>query len=140
MVKPISKVWFEADFPDDTIYRDNGDEAQFSGQNVSQAIAKLLAAGGYQMTEPESWDENGWSMDAHKDGRRFWILVTAIDDYILQTKNMTWRLWPDRAAFARYLLDLHSMLSGDPRFHNLRWFADEWPPLEAEMFPIPTAR
>ena len=137
MVKLRPNVWFKADFPDDTVYDQDGNEVQFAGQNVAEAVAKTLTAYGYSMEEPESWDENGWSLNAHWKGRRFWMLVTAIDDFILQTKNMTWRLWPDRAAFVEFLLHLQAGLNADPRFSQLRWFAADWPPSEAESFAAP---
>ncbi len=137
MVKPRPNVWFAADFPDDTVYDDDGNELQFAGQNVAKAIGEILAAYGYRMEEPENEEHKGWSMNAHRNGLRFWMLVTAIDGFILQTQDMTRRLWPDRAAFPAFLRDLHAGLSADPRFSQLRWWAKEWPPEEEESFPEP---
>jgi len=39
-----------------------------------------------------------------------------------------------------YKVDAHfhgTAARGDPRFSQLRWFASDWPPTEAESFPTP---
>lgn len=137
MVKLRPNVWFEADFPDDTVYAEDGNELQFAGQAVAQAVAEMLKARGYCVDEPENEYEKGWSLNAYRQRQRFWIQVTFIDDYILQTKDMTWRLWPNRAAFIAFLSDLEGGLKSDPRFSNFRWWAKDWPPTEAESFQSP---
>ena len=136
MVKLRSNVWLKADFPDDATYEDDG-EAHFAGRNVAIAVGQMLSSHGYRVEEPESWDEKGWSLNAYRDRQRFWMLITAIDDFILQTKDTTWRLWPDRAPFVAFLLHLEAGLSADPRFSQLRWFEGAWPPTQAESFPAP---
>jgi hypothetical protein len=137
MVNPRPNAWFNADFPDDTVYDDDGNEAQFAGRNVAEAIAKILTARGYSVDVPENWDENGWWLRARGKGCSFSVLITAIEDFILQTKDMTWRLWPDRAAFVEFLRHLQAGLNADPRFSQLRWFVANWPPTEAESFADP---
>lgn len=130
-------VWFKADFPDDTIYAEDGNEIQFAGQAVARAVAELLRARGYRVDEPENEYENGWTLNAYGQGQRFWMQVTFIDDYILQTKDMTRRLWPSQAPLIAFLRHLESSLKSDPRFSNLRWWAKDWPPTEAESFEAP---
>ena len=130
-------VWFAADFPDDTVYDEDGNELQFAGQAVARAVADLLRARGYRVDEPENEMENGWSLDAYRQKQRFWMQVTLIDDYILQTKDMTWRLWPNTAAFEAFLLDLEASLKSDARFSNLRWWVKDWPPTASESFDSP---
>lgn len=137
MVKLRPNVWFKADFPDDALYAEDGNELQFAGQAVVQSVAEMLRARGYRVDEPENEHENGWSLNAYRQGQRFWIQVTFIDDYILQSKDMTWRLWPNRAAFIAFLCDLEASLKSDPRFSNLRWWVKDWPPTEAESFQSP---
>jgi hypothetical protein len=137
MVKLRPNVWFKADFPDDTVYASDGNELQFAGQAVAQAIAEMLKARGYRVDEPENEYENGWSFNAHRERQRFWMQVTFIDDYILQTIDMTWRLWPRQAGFIAFLTDVEDSLKSDPRFSNLRWWTKNWPPTEAESFRSP---
>jgi hypothetical protein len=134
-VKP--NVWFKADFPNDTVYDENGDEVHFAGQAVARAVAELLRARGYRVDEPESESFKGWSLIAYRERRRFWMLVTLIDDYILQSEDWTRRFWPKPAEFAAFLADLEAALTSDPRFSNLRWWVKDWPPTEAETFPHP---
>ena len=72
-------VWFAADFPDDTVYDEDGNELQFAGPAVARAVADLLRARGYRVDEPENEMENGWSLDAYRQKQRFWMQVTLID-------------------------------------------------------------
>lgn len=130
-------VWFKADFPDDTVYGEDGNETAFAGRAVAQAIGEMLSARGYRVEDPENEQESGWSLNVHREGQRFWMQVTFIEDYILQTKDMTWRLWPSRGAFVEFLTDLQGALEADPRFHDLRWWTKDWPPTEAESSPTP---
>lgn len=140
MVKLKPNVWFKAAFPDDTVYAEDGDEVQFAGQAVARTIAELLRARGYRVDEPENGYENGWSFDARRQRQRFWMQVTFIDGYILQSRDMTWRLWPSQAEFIAFLTDLEAALKSDPRFSELRWWAKDWPPSEAEAAPSPLDR
>ena len=137
MVRLRPNVWFKADFPNDAVYDEDGNEVQFAGQAVAQAVANLLRARGYRVSEPENGYENGWSLNAHTQGQRFWMQVTFIDDYILQTQDMTWRLWPNQAGYIALLTALDASLKSDPRFTDLRWWVKDWPPTEAESFPGP---
>lgn len=130
-------VWFKAHFPDDALYAEDGNEIQFAGQAVARAVAEMLRARGYRVEEPENEYENGWSLNAHRQGQRFWMQVTLIDDYILQAQDMTWRLWPNKAGFIAFLTDIESSLKSDSRFSDLRWWVKDWPPTEAESFASP---
>lgn len=140
MVKLRPNVWFKADFPDDTIYAEDGNELQFAGEAVALTIAGLLEARGYRVEAPENEHESGWSLNAYRGGQRFWMQLTFIDDYILQSKDMTWRLWPKTAPFIAFLGDLEGALKDDPRFSNLRWWVKDWPPAEGESSSSPFTR
>lgn len=137
MVKLIPNVWFKADFPDDTVYSEDGDEVEFAGKAVARAVAQMLTARGYRVDEPENEAESGWSLNVYRGKQRYWVQVTFIDDYILQTSDATWRLFPDRTGYVALLHDLEAGLKSDRRFSDLRWWAKDWPPSEAEIFPGP---
>ncbi len=127
MVKPRSNVEFNADFPDDTVYGEDGDELQFAGQNVAEAIAGMLVRSGYEVSTPENCYELGWEFDAIRRKSRFWVRLTKIHEFVLVSQDMTFRLWPDRRPYAEFLRSLHSALTSDPRFGRVRWFKGDLP-------------
>ncbi|MCR5874545.1 hypothetical protein LRS10_10415 [Phenylobacterium sp. J426] len=137
MVKLRPNVWFKADLPYDAIYAEDGNELQFAGQAVARVVAEMLRARGYRVDEPENQYESGWSFEAYRERQRFWLQVTFIDGYILQTQDMTWRLLPSKAAFVGFLRDLEDDLQSDPRFSEMRWWVKDWPPTADESFRSP---
>jgi hypothetical protein len=116
-----------AEFPDDAVYDDNGDETQFAGENVARTIAELLAKRGYEVAEPENCQELGWELDARRSGCRFWMRITKIQEFVIVTQDMTYRLWPNRGPYSEFLRDLHAVLGSDARFSRIRWFHDGLP-------------
>ena len=137
MVKVWPNVWFDADFPDDTVYDESGDELQFAGQAVARTIAELLQARGYELEEPQNEEHLGWSFIAYRLGESFWMLLTFIDGYILQTKDRAWRVFSRQGEYLDFLTDLEACLKSDPRFSNLRWWVKDWPPDEGESVASP---
>jgi len=125
MVKP--SVEFLAQFPDDALYDEDGDELQFAGQNVAEAIAAALTKRSYVVSEPENCAELGWEFDAQRGGCRFWIRLTKIEEFVLGTRDMTFRLWPRRPTYVEFLQDLASALADDIRFSQVKWFRDVMP-------------
>ena len=137
MAKPIGNVELLAEFPDDTVLDDNGDEIQFAGENVARTIAERLARCGYEVAEPENCHELGWELDARRSGCRFWIRITKIEAFVIVTQDMTFRLWPKRGPYAEFLRDLHTVLSSDSRFSQARWFQDVLPSEGGAWLPGP---
>ena len=137
MVKPRGSVEFLADFPDDTVYGESGDEVQFAGKNVAETVADMLTKYGYEVAAPEHCYELGWEFDARRSGCRLWIRITKIQEFVLVTQDMTYRLWPDRRPYVEFLRGLNSALGSDPRFSRIRWFNDVLPADGGKWFPGP---
>jgi hypothetical protein len=137
MVKIRENVAFLADFPDDTVYREDGDEAQFAGENVAKTLADMLIARGYGAERPENCYELGWEFDVRRDKSVFTIRVTKIEEFVLVARDRTGRPWADRNAYPTFLQDIHSILSGDPRFSRIWWFEGELPSTEDQGFSNP---
>ncbi|MFN3511463.1 MAG: hypothetical protein ACK41C_00330 [Phenylobacterium sp.] len=137
MTKPRGSVEFLAEFPDDTVYDAAGDEVQFAGANVARAIGALLTKQGYEVAAPENCQELGWEFDVRRDRSRFWLRLTKIQEFVLVTQDMTFRLWPKPGPYVQFLQDLHAQLAGDPRFSRIRWFQDVLPADGGAWFPAP---
>ena len=137
MAKLRDSVEFLADFPDDTVCDDNGDEVQFAGENVARTIAELLTKRGYEVSEPENCLEFGWELGALRSKSRFWMRITKIEEFVIVTQDMTRRLWPKREPFAAFLGDLHAVLQSDVRFSRIRWFQDALPADGGDWRPEP---
>jgi hypothetical protein len=63
--------------------------------------------------------------------------VTKIGAFVVVTQDMTSRLWPKRGPYIEFLQDLHSALSDDPRFGEIKWFQDDLPADGGKWFPGP---
>jgi hypothetical protein len=137
MAKPRESAEFLAEFPDDAVYDEDGNETQFAGENVSRAIGELLARRGYEVAAPENCDFLGWEFDAKRGGCRFWMRITKIRAFVVVTQDMTYRLWPKHGPYIEFLQDLHSVLSDDPRFGEIKWFQDDLPSDGGKGFPAP---
>jgi hypothetical protein len=124
MVKLCGNVEFRADFPDDP---EHDDETQVAAGNVAKALAEALTRIGYEVGALEDCFEQGWEFDARREGSRFWLRVTEIDEFVLMTKDMTFRLSAKLAPYAAFLRDLHSALASDARFEHIKWFRDDLP-------------
>jgi len=139
MVKFRENVAFLADFPDDTVYGEDGDEAQFAGENVAKTLVSMLTAHGYDVGTPENCYELGWEFEVRRGKSVFAIRLTKIAEFVLVARDRTWRLWPDHKPYVAFLQDLHSVLSGDVRFSRIWWFEAELPSTEDEGFSNPVS-
>jgi hypothetical protein len=137
MAKMRGSVEVLAEFPDDTVYDDDDNETQFAGENVARTVAELLTKRGYEVAEPENFQELGWEFDARRSGCRFWMRITKIQEFVVVTQDMTHRLWPRRGPYAEFLGDLHAVLSSDARFRGIKWFHDVLPADGGAWFPEP---
>ncbi len=113
-----------ADFPDDQLEKD-GEIVRPGGMGVAEAIAQLLSQAGLSVSEPSLDFEHGWEFFAEVDGRRFWVLVTDLDQTkLIQTRDVSpfaRRLFRGQAAYANFLKEMYRMLSDDARFSSVQW-------------------
>lgn len=122
---------FLTDLPDDGVENET-DILVFPGRNVAEAIGGLLRGLGYEVSEPENQEENGWDFDYYASGRRFWCQVSSYGEpFSLITEDMA-RTWTDKIfkrppspIYAEVLTRLNEALAADPRFHQVQWFSDE---------------
>ena len=122
---------FSADLPDDGVESET-DILVYLGRNVAEAIGGLLRGLGYEVSEPEDQEENGWDFDYHASGRRFWCQVSGYEEkFSLVTEDMA-RTWTDKVfkrphhpIYAEVLTRLNEAFAADPRFHEVQWFSDE---------------
>jgi hypothetical protein len=124
----ITKTAIEcvADFPDDQLEKDE-EIIRPGGRGVAIAIAELLKGVGATVSEPSLDFEHGWEFVAERDGRKFWILVTDLEQTkLIQTQDLSSlfkRLFSGQAAYVVFLGLLHRELSNDVRFRSVEWVA-----------------
>lgn len=135
-MKVLPNLECDTTLPDDGIEED-GDYVQLPGKNVAEAVGALLKARGYDVSPVKDAGLNGWDFEVERDRQRFWLLTTAIDLYIIQSKDQTTRFWPNPKPYRQFLSDLHEALSEDPRFSKIRWWKKNWPPKDGEAFARP---
>lgn len=126
------RPWAElrTDLPSDQI-DDEHDIVQFGGRGVAEAIGGLLAAQGYEVSQPEYAGEHGWEFDFHALERRFWRQVTETDRILLLCIDMTSSPFgaisrkPPHPAYVEVMTLLDRELANDPRFHDLAWYFED---------------
>ncbi len=121
LVRPCAE--FRADFPDDQI-EDEHDIVEFGGRGVAEALAGILRTAGYDVSAPEHQHEKGWDFEVTQARRRVWILVTNLEDFILQTKVYGSVFTPNGndAFHAEVLTRLNDGMAADGRFTVVQWF------------------
>ena len=141
MLQIYPNAEFAADFPDDMVEKD-GEIVQFPGRNVAEALAGMLRAKGYQPSPLLDEAQRGWSFEVPVERRRVWLLVSQIDDFILQTERHA-GLFPrmrDEEIHAEVLTALHEGMSADPRFADIKWRRYDEIQTDAPGRPAPVAR
>jgi len=129
MVKIYPNAEFEADFPDDSEEED-GDIVVFPGRNVAEAISKILERAGYECRGPLA-DSVHWGYHlAYQKRRSMWFGVSTFEDgeyhlFAEDASHLDRWLPSAKKSFVAYLRMLGRELAADPRFRNLRWFADK---------------
>ena len=119
---------FVADFPYDGI-EDDEDFIEHPGRGVTEAIAEMLRACGFEVSAPEHQFEMGWDFNVATERKRVWILISAfygLDagcECILQTEGYG-GLFDRRRTLdvhAEVLTRLNTAMASDGRFSKVRW-------------------
>jgi hypothetical protein len=129
MMKRRTYAEFTANFPDDFVLNEAGDDFEiFGGRLASEAIADALRNAGYRVDPPNHAHEHGWEFSAWEGKRRLWLQVTRMEDadYILITEAMLGLFQRmskvDLSYYADFLTKLNEGLRRDDRFGSVGWF------------------
>ena len=128
---------FRADFPDDHIWDDNGEDVvQTGGKAVAQAIADILV--GLGCTIDGLGDNVGhcWECGFSYQGLALLFHVVGLDPciFVLQEPH---RATPIISRYFHVLLKLNEQLRRDGRFHDLAWYSYDDRRVGHEGFELP---
>ena len=131
---------FTTDLPDDAIENESG-FIQWPGKGVSEALAEMLTRCGCEVRALLCLDFKGWELVFTAGRRKVRCRVTEIDKYLIGFYDPSWfaelfnRNHPD---FVQLLKCVATELANDPRFHDVRWFAEDEVQTDAEgaSFPV----
>jgi hypothetical protein len=140
LVKIRPHAFFEADFPDDTVWDDKTDQVALpGGQAITAAISEMLRKAGYTVTEPENEFDHGWTFDAELNSMRVWFQVQEFGECFLATgSGGFWKFTKKSKQFyAATLNTLNAALKSDPRFRKILWH-NRTPPRGEVGWPNPT--
>ena len=131
---PIAQ--FDADVPDDGITNDEGDSIFDAGRGVAEMVASMLTGLGCQVDPPDLHLDHGWILELETQGRRVWMQITQLPgspsdgpaDVILMTAEkptlFQWLFRRKDTTYKELLSGLNQALQAEPRFTNIRWYAD----------------
>ncbi len=119
-IRPCAE--FRTDIPTDRVENEH-DIVQKGGKAVADAIGEMLTRFGFAVTVPPYEGDRGWEVILDKEAFSLWIEVTEIEDWILQTEDLT-PIWKRKAqVYQDALLELSAALARDPRFHDVLWYS-----------------
>lgn len=130
------------DFPDDSIWSEDGDtEIRMAGEAIAKAIAKMLSDIGCEVDEPFEEPEHGWRLHASIDRRSLLFQVTDLrEEVLLHCEDTSWLnkiLNRNHPAFVDTLKGLNQALSQDGRFHDVHWHINgDGPDVPASRDPV----
>ena len=123
---------FDADFPDDGEWDDDGIPLKPAGENVANAIRNGLTNRGIRCSEILQRSFYGWEFDYDVDGTSFICVVQGYEDdqwlLICEPRQNVWRklfMRKDDDKLRQGSTTLHGALTSDSRFSNVRWYDRE---------------
>jgi len=123
MINFYNLAAFSADFPDD--WMEEGDEIiEFPGRLLITAIAELLRAKGYSVSDPMFQMEKGWDLVVDHEKASVWMNVTSFDErrFVLQHASRSRFVTLHRELYAEVMQALNEGLREDERFGEVLWF------------------
>lgn len=114
---------FEASFPDEAVWSDEGDLVVPGGNAISTAVFDILKAASISTTEPKQHSYYGWLIVAKSEGVRVECLLQDLEPWILLTEAKGGIFKKrERFEFHRKVLQaLRSGLERDSRFSSVDW-------------------
>jgi len=100
------------------------------GRALMEFIAQALRTRGLPNAGVHQHDAYGWSFDATLDGAAVWCMLQRSDNWLLISRPqvpLLKRLFAKGDAgdaHQRVCTAIDSVLHGDPRFSNVRWFTE----------------
>ena len=125
MTKFCTRLTFFTSLPNDAI-EDEHDIVRPAGRGVTGVLLELLKNAGMEPSEPELDFEHGWEFFVKTGRREYWILVTHIDEVMVQTEDTSpifERLFGDKDSYRDFMNVLYGLISQDSRFSSVEWFA-----------------
>lgn len=121
-------VTFDADFPDDAQWDEQGNLVVPGGQAIAEAIKSQLQEEGIFCSDVYQHSWYGWAFDVTFENTKAWCLLQVVDKCILQLeqqKSLISRLFgpSNTAGFDALKAKVHNILTGDKRFSNVLWYS-----------------
>jgi hypothetical protein len=123
-------VSFEAQYPADDDWDEDGGLLVPGGKGVLSHIRTALEAKGIVCSEPEQHSYFGWAMEAPYRGIHIWCLLQFADPWVL-VMEVRWSLtdWLFRrkheSEHLEFLRAVHEILTSNQHFSSIRWFTKE---------------
>ena len=122
---------FEADFPDDAEFTENGDIKHPGGLKIARVLGELLESRGLKVSAPKQHSFYGWAFVVRDHNYSFWFLLQFPGPWLLLSQNRTsWiqRLFRSKplSQHRRTLEILNESLRQDGRFRNIQWYHKQY--------------
>lgn len=120
-------VTFDAEFPDDAQWDEQGNALVPGGREIAEAIKSKLQDRAVSCSDVSQHSFYGWAFDATYENSRVWCLLQAGDAWLVlleEQKSLMRRLFgaSNTTAFDSLQAKIHDILTGDKRFSNVLWY------------------
>jgi hypothetical protein len=127
MMNTRNFVTFEADFPDESQWAEDGSPLVPDGQSVARVLVQALVNAGLTVSELSQHSFYGWAWEANLRKRKAWCLLQGGDPWLLiveQRGGMLERLLrgEESAELEEVLTVVDEAMKGDTRFSAVQWF------------------
>jgi hypothetical protein len=120
-------VTFDAEFPDDAQWDEQGNALVPGGRAVAEAIKDKLQERAVSCSDVAQHSFYGWAFDVKSENSRVWCLLQTGDAWLLlleERKSLMKRFFgsSNTAGFDSLQMKIHDILTGDRRFSNILWY------------------
>ena len=125
MIRPWAE--FTSSLSDDVIETEDGrDVIQLGGKSVAEAMHEILTRLGCEMRPVEDAGDHGWQFTFRYQKRSLWCQVTLIEKYLVLVAENTLfgKIFAPKPAYIELMRRLAEAMAADPRFEDVRWYAD----------------
>lgn len=123
-------VSFEADFPDDGEWDDQGNVICPPGLAIAKSLQAAFKSESIDVGDPENHEDFGWEFDCSVGRAGLWVLLQFATPWLVIVHRRPWILNPVRRgarieALQRVCRTIDKTLKSDPRFRQVEWFTRE---------------